>query len=597
MEVASMVPSLAPGVAADPRALCEWLAAVQGGLRQDALAPGPPVLWMAPLPAQYARARDRIGDGSSRGPELLLQPLWWAGSEWHELPDIGTSPHAVTQAAYAPRQYEPVWHRGGGLLRLTEDPLEVGPGHEGITDHGGFQVGAQQPHSVMRVLRLVLCHADGRLWARPQVGGHWELCPYELSDIQLVRTEAFEVCGGDRYVLLLRGAGARSVAGSFVVCFDVKKNSWFCPIGASRAVGGRHCGEPPVRWRPVEARASSAKAPLIACILEASSKWLTLISRVSRDGVQRSGAEDVHTAIHFLGCDGEVVTHHLACGMDRLTAQRYDDYVAIIKDVGEHPWRESACMDDNWQASDGLVAGWLLSMEDVAIPPLEIHLPSHHECWSGGGCDWSVVLSRGCLAGATVDAAPRLYMLEIGDAVLRLWVSRRVDDAFGTRYQEHTLDGVRHVRHALSFDPLPHTELTLPERSEPEVSSVGSLALWSPDLRHAVRAGGPRLRFWRCALAFAGPGTADPRASAPRAHAAALMEKAVVSTAELMPMRPSWHGLGAPADICRGGSVVDGLPCFPTLRWGEASFQCPEDRWHQHIGRDAAQVPSSATLR
>mmetsp|Transcript_62353 Transcript_62353/g.175834 ORF Transcript_62353/g.175834 Transcript_62353/m.175834 type:complete len:456 (-) Transcript_62353:107-1474(-) len=455
---------------------------------------------------------------------------------------------------------------------------------------------------------MLLCERENgqALWARPLAGGEWRLCPLRL-DFQVARTEAFEVCGGDRYVLLFRGRGAGGGGClNSIVMFDLVRNEWLPLLGPTRSRPGGNVGEPPVRWRPVEIDPGvrcASHAPLLAWLLESTPDYLMLLAPVSRDGVQR-GTSDRHSAVHFIGHCGEVVSHHLPCSASRLTMHRYDGFFLFVKDFDEHPeGNANACMDDDWQPSYQGVAGWLLAAEDTAVPPMQISLPQARDGWGGGSSPWSLVISRGNLQEQALshhmrqDTAPRLYLLEAGP-VWRLWASRRIDDSFDTLYQRHTLDRPQLIRHSLTFSPLQQSELEVGGDS-----AASSWLLWSPDLRHLARllptaaAGGAgKLAFWRCAVQFSGEG-ADTRALNPRAYAAAVDFAPHVSPVELLSLgKRGWDEPKLPMEDA-GGAVYTGLPCFPALRRGEGNFQRTQDWWIHPMGRDPASHVPLAILR
>eukprot|EP00927_Polykrikos_kofoidii_P019268 TRINITY_DN18986_c0_g1_i1.p1 TRINITY_DN18986_c0_g1~~TRINITY_DN18986_c0_g1_i1.p1 ORF type:complete len:721 (-),score=53.43 TRINITY_DN18986_c0_g1_i1:104-2266(-) len=681
------VVQLPTDLATDPASFCFRWSRLHSSVRQDVHVAVPPVVWLAPPLLQLVRGAVTCG--------VSFRPLWWAGGVWRELPELPKmARHTQTHSSYVPRRFDPSWHTGQGLLRPVEEPLAAGPeqGHNpvyGSTD------------GVVRFLSMLLCERDGVLWARPHVAYHWLACP-QTVDFRLGRTEAFEVCGGDRYILLLRG---RRSGPDAVVAFDVRKNRWVSPVGLARTSAGghgSHPGEAPVRWRPVDGVFGQTPrrpplAPLRAWMIESTANHLTMLAQVSRDGRQRGGSEDVHTAVHFFGRDGEVVTHHLPCTLFRLTVQRYDDYVIFVKDFGDHPFGENACMDDNWHPTDARVAAWVWAVDDVATPPLPVHLPRPQDGFvCGADAGWSVVLARGCLEEAALgphhthlDTAPRLYLLQVTSTVLRLWVSRRVDDKHGMIFERRTLDGTQHLRHSLTFTALGQNgEVKVGEdESAPAVAgatvcaataaaalsgsaavlvangsgrarrctdrriiyamekgegvgagagtlgantsvggksfeieastellgppgtpslrgstSFGSIivpSLWSPDLRHAIRVTSSmaaRPSFWRCAVSFTGE-ESELRSHAPRAYAAPAESAAEISPAEVFPVKPFWEGADAPSELCRGGVVVDGLPCFPTFRWGEADFHRPQNRWTHTLGMDTTIHATKRTNR
>jgi len=322
--------------------------------------------------------------------------------------------------------------------------------------------------------------------------------------------------------------------------------------------------------------------------------------------------EDPHSAVHFIGHNGEVVSHHMACRPALLTLQRYDGHMLFVKDAEEHSTgRLDACFDDDWHPSYPPVVGWLLSATDVAMPPQTIYLPDTSRGWVNGDAIWSVALARGNTEELVDrwhlrhDTAPRLYLLEVGSAV-RLWASRRVDEAFDTLYHRHTLDGLQLLRHSLSFD--------LVEQSCLEPQALGgegagrAWLLWSPDLRHAAQVasgrdpGSGRLTFWRCAVSFSGEGRAL-RAQRSRAYVSAAEVTPKISPTEVLALgrkmwesHPNaWEAHGWPQEDARATGVLSGLPCFPMVRRQEGTLDRPQDWWMHPSGRDPAlHVPITA---
>eukprot|EP00811_Abedinium_folium_P021096 NODE_3014_length_2106_cov_9.532087.p1 GENE.NODE_3014_length_2106_cov_9.532087~~NODE_3014_length_2106_cov_9.532087.p1 ORF type:complete len:383 (-),score=112.79 NODE_3014_length_2106_cov_9.532087:754-1902(-) len=381
---------------------------------------------------------------------------------------------------------------------------------------------------------------------------------------------------------------------SIVLLYIVELNEWRSPVGPARPWVGGHLGEPPILWRPVDYMGQAPLAPLLAWVVESTPSYLLLLAPVSRDGVQR-GPGDAHTALHFIGHDGEVVSHHLACKADRLTVQRYQRHLLVVKDHNMHPEGVAdACLDDDHHPSYPSVAGWLLAAEDVAVPPLPVILPTEGCNLSGG---WSLAITRGSIEELVssghlrFDTAWRLYLFEAGTQ-LRLWASRRIDEAFDTVYRYPTLDGEQLLRHALGFTMLPQTEVEAPGSG----AVPGAWALWSPDLLHAARVDADgRLSFWRCAIAYEGE-EAPFQALHHVAYGITGHAQPTISSVGVIPTKTSWMGTGLPPAEA-GGGVVTGLPCFPALRWTEGTLNRPEDTWTHPIGRDAAQHVPSYILR
>lgn len=589
------LPGGMPFEAEDPATYCTRSGVLQRSVGADFPVACPPVLWLAPRTVHLRASREGLPE------ELPHAPLWWTGGCWRELQSDGG--HAHAPSAYAPRRFEPPWRAGGGgLVRVTEClPLE---------DPGPLQdaFGDGNP-TVLRVLNLLLSSPDGQtLWARRAVGGAWSRFPVDLPAFALRRTDAFEVAGGERYLLLLRGGGTAGALDT-VLLFDASRSEWLPPLPPTRPAGAGNTGEPPVRWRPVRAAAGPGLWAQ-AWLLESSPDYVLLLAPVCRDGMQRIAADDPHSALHFVGQGGEVVSHHLACRASNLTAQRYDQFMVFVKDPHEHmPGREAACLDDEWHPSYTAISGWVLDVNDVSVPPLPAILPDEM-LRSPQTSSWSLVLARGSLQELVTDSrlqqdmAPRLYLLEDGP-MLRLWATRRVDEAFHAVFENHTFEGRRLVRSVLEFAPLGHSEV--------EIGGVGGAwLLWSGDVRHTARLaragpGGGRLAFWRCAVHFA-DAAASLRTMRPHATAAAAQAMPVragvcapsagASPAQLLahPGDFGWEACWDPSQNARNGAVVTGLPCFPTLRFEEGCFGRPEDFWQHPVSRDAVLLPPLTTF-
>eukprot|EP00929_Paragymnodinium_shiwhaense_P086693 TRINITY_DN47158_c0_g1_i4.p1 TRINITY_DN47158_c0_g1~~TRINITY_DN47158_c0_g1_i4.p1 ORF type:complete len:636 (+),score=79.35 TRINITY_DN47158_c0_g1_i4:90-1997(+) len=621
---------LHPGRAPDPATFCRRFCDFRQAVCADVPPAPSPVLWLATPPSQLVP-----GDSgcTTLGAPGQFQPFWWADGSWREFPATG-KPHALTHSAYTPRRFEPAWRTGGGLLRPVAAPLEAGP-EEGDAPLYSSTVAAGGSYAgVMRIMNLLLCEREGGLWARRHDGGRWVRCTQDV-EFTLNRTEGFEVCGGERYVLVLRSGRAGPDA---IVTFDAVRHRWISPVSAARAKPGGHCGDAPVLWRPVEGNfgvptpRKPTELPFRGWLVEATSAWMVVLAPSARDGQQRGTTKDVHSAVHIFGQHGEVIVHQLECCLSRLTVQRYQGYLLFVKDSDARQFSGDDIMNDDWNPSQPRTAAWLLSAEDVAVPPLPVHLPQLNEGWSANAIGWSLVLSRGCLEapddrtrrlgveGTCTDSAPRLYLLEVGISSMRLWVSRRVDDAHSTRFESRTLDGQRHLRRAFAFAPLLRGDLDA-EGGQEEAAAhaafgsagdgnrnlgcVESLmedlgagteersatpivpALWSPDLIHAARiencGGARRALFWRCAVVYAGEPVVF-KAGALQAHAAVGEAETIISSAEVYPLKPRWGSVGAPSAICNGGTIVHDLPCFPTMRWGEADVHRPENsHWKRRI--------------
>jgi hypothetical protein len=269
----------------------------------------------------------------------------------------------------------------------------------------------------------------------------------------------------------------------------------------------------------------------------------------------------------------------------------------FVKDFDEHPSdRPDSCLDDNWNPSYPGVAGWLLNFADVAVPPLEVHLPGAGDGWGGATSSWSLVIARGNVEslapsrGLQFDAAPRLFLLESGP-ILRLWASRRIDDSYDTIFQRFTFDGRELVRHSLSFQEVSQSCLELGGSS-----AFGIWMMWSPDLLHAARVSSKsrRLSFWRCAITF-GEEQHGMKSSMPHAYRMAVESKPVHSSVEEMPLHLGCLPYGITPEHRTHSCMVSGLPNFPTLRWTEGGFN--EDHWVHPVSRDAAQHVPSMILR
>eukprot|EP00930_Biecheleria_cincta_P004263 TRINITY_DN105161_c0_g1_i1.p1 TRINITY_DN105161_c0_g1~~TRINITY_DN105161_c0_g1_i1.p1 ORF type:complete len:568 (+),score=69.68 TRINITY_DN105161_c0_g1_i1:33-1736(+) len=562
-----------PREAQDPAGFCERADLFQKLAGEKVPVPGPPVLWLAPRAPHLRRPLER-GTTAVLAP-LPHAPLWWAGGPWR---DFGAGPeaavHAQAHAAYVPRRFEPPWRCGSMLVRPTEAPLE-GDG-------------------VVQMLKVLLCKREGRLWTKPVTGGDWRECPFDL-DFQLLRTEAIELLGGDRYLFLFRGPGAGAGGLDSVLFYKVVKNE-FVALASERPTARGHGGE--VQWQPLRGE-KVAPAPLKAWLLEGCLDYVMLLAPVSRDGHQRGVDQNVHTAVHFIGTDGKEVVHHLPCSAEKLSAQRYQKHFLFAKDFDEDAGDERSSVRHDISPEYNETAGWLLDAEDASVPPLPVLLPISHSQW--GGAAWSLVLARGTaeeLAPSThlrFDAAPRIWMLEEGP-VLRLWATRRVDDAMKTLHQRHTLDGTSFLRHALSFSPLEGTELEVTSQDVP-----GAWLLWAPDLQHVARLaasgrGSGKLGFWRCGVAFS-----EQSQLIQASHRCALRSGAQIF-ADPHPVHSqplsyhAWSRCSMPAEDARRG-VLTGQPCFPTHVRGDGTFARPKDHWRHPCGREATQLPPLSSLR
>jgi hypothetical protein len=261
-------------------------------------------------------------------------------------------------------------------------------------------------------------------------------------------------------------------------------------------------------------------------------------------------------------------------------------------------------VDDDWHPSYPRVAGWLLAIEDIAVPPLEVHLPEE-ALGSGllGPSEWSIVLSRGCVPSldglpelrsyvSPEDTAARLYLL---DSNGRLWASRRVDEAFDAVYQRTNLDGRSVVRHALAFAPVSSAGGL--DGGEGELGG-GCRELWSLEVifmsrADSLEAASGRLGYWRCPIRFEG-GLTRPTCSYPQALESSAQTTSSVSAVDCHVLPKAWHeGVELPSDLANP-TVATGLPCYPMLHWQESIFESPEDKWRFFVGRDSAlQAPKT----
>lgn len=441
----------------DPAGFCTRADLLQrlGGC--DFKVSSPPVLWVTPSGIKGQQCRTV--------PDLEL-PLWWAGGCWHPF----SQDKAPT--AYTPRKFEPLWRCGSVLSHPAPSSIEAGPGE--VAAH-------PQGCKVMQVLRVLLCESQGRLWSRPVTGGEWRQCPYDLH-LDAIQIKVLELSGGRRYLFLFQDLSGVPAGLETVLIFDVARNEWRPPTPA-RATAPGHQEE--VNWQRLSGPRSAA--PLKAWLLEASMDYVILMAPVSRDGFQREPDKDTHTALYFLGCNGEEVIHHLPCVTAKLTVQRYDRYILLVKDFGDE------LLDyPEYPADYADTGAWLLRVEDWAAPPMAVLLPSDHLAW---GCGvWSMVIARGALEDRPdlrLDMAPRIYLLE-DDADLRLWTTSRIDglDSLGpseSRSQFHNL---------INF-PVGADEAC------PSQCLGTSWSLWAPDLQFVARVSNGKLWYWRCDVAYA----------------------------------------------------------------------------------------------
>lgn len=558
--------ALLPQDASDPVEYCQRSAdlfCITGGLAPPQCSAA---MWLAPS------VRKRPAPSSTEA-----QPIWWMGGTWHTLP--GPGPHPT----YTPRRFEP--QARGGLLRFIEAPMEAGPGE------GHSKQYSSKSSGVVRLLGVLMVERDGVLWARPQLGSEWRECPFAITGLNLANAKAFELCEGEKYVVFFPTSDTCEHGLSQVLLFDARLNRWSPPVGASR--GGVGAGRPPVEFRPVPGGAAKP-APLNAWLIESTPEYVLLISPVARDGAQR-GQTGAHSAVHFIGLNAELVSHHLHCNPERLTIQRYADHFLFAKDANVHPAEgPDDCLDDDWQPGYPEIAGWLWAVEDIAVPPLEIMLPAERLTWGHSPTDWSLIVARGAVEELAqshhqkFDAAPRLYLV---DPQFRLWASRRVDDAYHTLYQRTAFDGPSLVRHGFSFELMEQDEVVGPE---------GNWDLWSLDLMWAARidtrGASARFRFWQCPVAFDTEIT-DAKSLHKTAYSSMMTTVPTVSPVEAHAVPGIWVGSALPADLANP-RVASGLPCYPAHHWHEGDFHNTEDVWRHPVGRDAAQLcPSSVSWK
>mmetsp|Transcript_55008 Transcript_55008/g.131106 ORF Transcript_55008/g.131106 Transcript_55008/m.131106 type:complete len:611 (-) Transcript_55008:46-1878(-) len=598
-----------------PAGYCQATAALQAAIGEEVRVPGPAVLWLTPSAHLLQESASKQGPESERLPP---PQVWWAGDGWRHLP---TSDNPEEGSAYIPERISPQ-QLETGLLKAVPAPLEPGP------EHGEARPYSSGHTDVVCVLQVLLCMRGTELWARRRYGAgtSWQRCPFSVKG-QLDETQAFEIQHGDRYLFLFNSGAAGGV--SQVLAYDAVKNLWEYPVSPTRPLLHGHAGAPPVQWRPVkkqsaaDAALTSCHVPMQAWLLEASADYLLFLAPVCRDGRQSSDmVEDAHAAVHFIGNSGEVVSHHLTCAALDLTVQRYDDYFLFAKDCNHrsHADNSDRVFDNDFcQEDDVHTIGWLLSSADVALPPLPVMLPAAKDGFELPGSDWCLVLARGCQSEDPAshrtlwhDSGHRLVLLQLehhrqtsadDDEApyfrLRLWTSRRADDDFNSIHHEHSLDGSHFVREALTLYPLPDSEIEVDATEDDMNSRPVPWSIWSPDLHHIARVSSResmQLGYWRCGVLY--EGNFVPAASTSRqasTHAVKTLRAVSASTSHALPH--GWGACVAPAQHANGGVILSGMPIFPVLRWGEASFDRPEDRWLHPVGRDASQpAPHAVTF-
>lgn len=416
----------------------------------------PPVLWVA---------ASGMKNLTEPGPDL---PLWWAGGAWHQFNES-----KAFGAAYIPRKFEPAWRCGSVLSHLSPSSIEAGPG-EVVAPPGGSDV--------MQVMRVLLCQRGDKLWSKPLTGGEWRECPYRLH-LDVRRVKALELLGGRRYLFLFQEVQGIPSGLDTVLMHDLCRNEWRPPT-AARATAAGHQEE--VNWQTMNGPRSTA--PLKAWVLEASMDYVVLMAPVCRDGFQRVPEKDNYTALYFIGCRGEEVIHHLPCLVHKLTVQRYDRYMLLVKDSGDE------LLDFAEYPADYVdTCGWLLDAEDWAAGPLPVLLPSDNAAWGYG--TWSMVIARGALEDKPdlrLDMAPRIYLLE-DDADLRIWTTRRIDD-LNAGLQPPTFESRSQFHHLIHF-PME------PDEVGPRCLG-GNWSLWAPDLQFAARINRGKIWYWRCDVVY-----------------------------------------------------------------------------------------------
>lgn len=571
----SLMPFSLPYDAEDPASFSSRLSLLQRAFANDVFLPGPPVVWLVD---RYALADVEQQEGLSDAKSG--NALWWAGGAWRHVP---LPEDDLKVSAFASVVYNPDW-RHSSLLHPLPCPGEALPdGTRAPADGSG----------VAQFLKVLVCNHQDGLWAKQDVGGAWSCCPFLLPE-EYETVEAFEIENGDRYYLVLVPEGGLGQEVT-LLHYDVRRGQWLPAVGPARVLPYGHEGAPAEPWRATATSLNGIgpSLPTKGWILECSATGMVLLTAVGVDGVQYGTEEDVHAAIHFIGDGGQVISHHLPCSAYQLTIHRYDSYVLFVK---ESPDGEEGLAEEGDVAE---VAAWLLSVDDVAVPPMPVVLPSPEEGWWGGA--WSIVLVRGSLQDSDLmsqlglDMAPRLYLLEDGP-FLRLWASRRVDEGLQELVEIQDFDGRHIIRHALSFQPLEHTVVEVGE----EESSCGWL-LWSGDLRHAARIQGPgaSLQFSRCGMSY--EGKLKPFASVSKvAYAAPAEAQLDYSNIQAMGLEKGlWSPKSnwLPAEDARSNLLITGLPAFPVMRRAEGNFERPEDEWLHPIGATPEQIPPISLLR
>jgi len=522
--------------------------------------------------------------------QLPQAAVSWDAAGWQALPEAEAE--AAVPSPVRLRQIET------GLLNLVEDPLEPLP------THGE----AARPYASMRssgrvycVLQVLLCQQEDGLWARRRygLGSEWKRCPFDITG-HLQHSQAFEVAGGDWYVFLFNTGQVHEV-----LTFDASRNSWQLPVAPTRVNLKGHAGVAPQPWRPVTKPPPADSKPLKGWLLEATGEYLMFLSPVSRDGKQR-GLTDAHTALHFLGSEGQVISHQIACSAYQLTVHRYGCYMLLVKDCNHqsHSIYSNGSLNDDFDEEASHVVAWLLSTLDVSVPPMPVLLPDATMGFDRDCSLWSLVMCKNTFLEDLSSSAPcdgfRLHLAQLqrinslaekgeGDEeaqesieqealFIRLWVSRQIDAGFNAVHFEHGFHGSRYVRHALALSALTQYQLT--------TSLCQSASLWSQDVCHILRVSPEhKLQVWQCAT-WNASSAIPAKAMDMSAQTHAVETVSALSAVDTHAL-PGWGRCSAPAQ--GPTSVLTGVPCYPAVRWGESTFDRPEDLWLHPVGRDAGQ--------
>mmetsp|Transcript_5419 Transcript_5419/g.13139 ORF Transcript_5419/g.13139 Transcript_5419/m.13139 type:complete len:549 (-) Transcript_5419:117-1763(-) len=532
-----------------------------------------PPLWLAPS----------VHLGIQEDEDIQQKALWWDLQGWQEVSEEDAEDGIPRPA----RELE----MNMGLLNLVEDPTEPLP------EHGETRPYSSKSSGVYSVLQVLACQHNDGLWGRRRYGpaSQWTRCPYDISGI-LEGSQAFEMAAGERYVFVFNTGQV-----SEVVMFDASRNVWQWPVGPTRPNLQGHAGVAPQPWRPVTKPPPADNKPLKGWLLEATGDSLMLMAPVSRDGRQR-GLQDPHVAVHFLGSEGQVVSHQIACSAYQLTVQRYGCYILFVKDANHqsHAIYRDGALNDDFDEEAAHVVAWLLSALDVSLPPLPVLLPAVGTGFDRESSVWSLVMYKNrfledlSASGSESDGL-RLHLAELqkvrtegegeegaeevfDSLVVRLWVSRQIDIGVNDVHFEHSFDGNRFVRHALSFTAVCQQDI--------QTSQALPMSLWSTDLCHIMRVTPEhKLSVWQCpAWDSSRLIPASTTQMTEQTHAVQTVSSMSGVNSHALPN--GWGRCTAPAQAT---SLVTGIPCYPAARWGESSFERPEDLWLHPIGRDAGQ--------